>query len=90
MPIAEDVGAHDTALDGEEVKVGQPLLVEEHLWVVKIAVQSDAQEEKERGDVDLVVPRSPIVMQDEVASLFVVLESAEVHGWLAIDFLLLC
>ena len=88
MSIAEDVEAHDAALNGEQVKVGQPLLVEEHLWVVKIAVQSDAQEEKERGDVDLVVPSSSIVMQDEIASLFIVLESAEMHCWLAIDFLL--
>ena len=88
MPIAENVEAHDTALNGEQVKVGQPFLVEEHLWVVKIAVQSDAQEEKERGDVDLVIPSSSIVMQDEIASLLIVLESAKMHCWLAIDFLL--
>ena len=62
MPIAEDVKAHNAALNGKQVKVCQPLFIEEHLWVVKIAVQSDAQEEKERGDVDLVVPRSSIVM----------------------------
>ena len=62
VPIAEDVEAHDAALNGEQVQIGQPLFIEEHLWVVKIAVQSDAQEEKERGDVDLVIPSSSIVM----------------------------
>ena len=63
VSVREDVEAEYAALDREHVEVGEPLLPEEYLSVVHIVIQRDTKEEKQDGDIDLVIPLRPIVMQ---------------------------
>ena len=63
MPVREDVEADYSALDREHVKVGEPFLPKEYLCVVHIVIERDTKEEKQDGDIDLVIPLRPIVMQ---------------------------
>ena len=72
---------------GEQVDVGEPFLAEEHLRVVNVVVECYTEEKKQDGDVHSIVFERTIMMQDQVATFFIILDTFEVLRWLSVRFL---
>ena len=81
MPIAERVQTDETALDGKEIQVGDPLLAEENLRRVHIVVECHAEEKHHDCYVQLVVPFCTVVVHDEKLTIVVINNVLKMHGW---------